>query len=475
MMLAGLQGMAQTKNLLNNDRITITGIVPDSMINPINKAPYITFYDNYNSEDPSSREIIPLKITNGKFEVTITPHNQFGYFDVGGGMFRSITNDEFLIERGDSILITISNLNTVAFSGKGSQMLNYQNWAGKYIWSDKKVWGPKDKMEDIMNYDKQRAVRFMAVTMNVLNKDTTLGSQVKNVLRLNTASSISKQYLNGILSPSNFSDSTYYRKVKEEVNFLITQQNGFLVSDPTLLQNFFMYIQYLFELNKAIAMIKARSDKSSAQVVYNNIKLEYDGLLRDKVLPYCFLTMLKRNPDIISNLPEALSLVKDSIGQRILKQVALAKSSGARAYNFLLETLDKRQIKLSDFKGKLIVLETYYNGCLPCRELAAHMEPIAEHYKNEKNLVFISMDAIARDYTNFEKGAKSGKYGSKQAIYTWTSGMGQIHPLLLYYQYNSFPNLLVIDKNGNIISSNPEKPLDDESTKKFISMINQNL
>ncbi len=476
MIVNSLQVMAQNKSLIKKNQIIISGIVPDSMMETINKAPYITYYNNYNLEDPSSREIIPLNITCGKFSVTIIPQGELGYFDIGGGMLRSITNNEFLIERGDSVVMNITNLNDVVFSGRGAEKLNYQNWAGKFIWSDTKLWGPKDKMADIMDYDKRRAVRFMAVAMDALGKKTDLNKmQIKDLIRLNTASSISKQYLNSILSPAYFSDSSYYQKVKEEVNFLITQQNGFVVSDSTLVQNSFMYVQYLFELNKAIAMIKTMSDRAPASIVYNNIKSEYTGLLRDKILPYCFLTMLKRNPDVIRFLPEALALVKDSVSQQILKQVAIAKSTGVKAYNFTLERLDGRQIKLSDLKGKVVILETYYNGCMPCRELAIHMEPIADYFKDKKDVVFINMDGVAKDLKVFEKGAKSGKYGSKQSIYTWTNGLGERHPMLLYYQYNSFPNLLIIGKDGNVISANPEKPLDEASKMNFISLINQHL
>lgn len=476
MLFSSLNVVAQNIRNLSSNQIVITGTIPDSMTETVKNALYITFYNNYNLEDPRSRQIIPFNIVDGKFKVKIMPEGNFGYFDVGGGILRSITNNEFLIERGDSISMDIRNLNDVVFSGKGADKLNFQNWAGKFIWSDRKLWGPNDKMEDIMKYNRKRAVKFMAVAMDVLNRDTAINNiNIKNLLRLNTASSISKQYLNSITSYNDFSDSTYNKELKEEINFLITQQNGFIETDPDLLCQSFMYIQYLFELNKAIAIIKTKSYKAPASIVYNNIKSEYSGILRDKILPYCFLGMLKHDPDAIKYLPEALTLVKDSVSNQILKQVAIAKLPGVKAYDFSLKTVDGKQINLSDLKGKVIILETYYNGCSPCRELSIHMEPIAEYYKGKKDVVFINMDGVAKDFKTFEKGAKSGKYGSRQTIYTWTNGLGERHPMLLYYQYYSFPNLLIIGKDGNVISANPERPFDEISRIKFISLINQHL
>lgn len=468
--------MAQNIEAVKNNQITISGVLSDTVIQMVSKSPYLTFYNDYNLEDPSTREIIPLQIKDRKFKIKISPKGRFGYFDIGGGMIRSITNNEFLIESGDSVNMDVKNLEDVEFTGEGAEKLTFQNWIGKFIWANPKLWTRDDKIQDILRFNKQRSIRFMAIAMDVLNRNETIkNSYVKNILRLNTASSISKQYLNSIVAPTYFNDSTYFKEVKEEINFLITQQNGFLISDVNLIANSFMYSQYLFELNEAIAMIKTKSDKASVNIVYNNIKSEYDGLLRDKLLPYCFLTMLKEDPEAINFLPEALILVKDSASKKILHQVEIAKLPGVKSFEFDLMTLNGKHLKSKDLEGKIVIIETYYNGCMPCRELAMNMEPIAKYYEKNNKVVFINLDGVAKDYKTFEKGAKSGNYGSKQSIYTWTNGLGQRHPLLLYYQYDSFPNLLIIGKDGNVISANPQKPLDGKSRLNFIALINKNL
>jgi len=460
-----------------NQQIVIAGKISDSMMPLVTKAPYITLYSNYNQDNTASQRIVPLNIKGGEFKIEVSSEEGLLYFDFGNGMIRSITNDVFLISQGDSIYMDIKGKNDVLFSGKGAEKLSYQNWAGKFINSDKKKWGPNDNMVDHMLYNRKRAIRFLALTLDQLNKDTSINDvKIRNILRLNVASSISRQYLNSITNDVYFTDTAYYNKLKGEVNFLITQQNGFVVNDSYLIENSFMYVQYLFELNKAIAKIRTKSWKVPISIVYNNIKAEFRGILLDKLIAYCFLDLLKIDSEGLQYLPKALTLVHDSACKALLTQIKNARSKGVKAFDFDLQTLDHKRIKLNDLKGKVIILETYYAGCVPCRQLSINMESIAEYFKSRKDVVFISLDGIAKDFYTFEKGAKSKEYGYKQSIYAWTEGLGIQHPLLTFYNYNSFPNLLIIGKDGGIISAQPERPFNDEGSKTaFKEFINKNL
>ncbi|MES2274979.1 MAG: hypothetical protein V4592_03075 [Bacteroidota bacterium] len=447
--------------------IIITGKVSDAAMTLVSKAPYLTYYEDYNLENPSSKHILQLNLHDNTFQVKIQSDSAFLYFDIAEGMIRSVTNDVFLIQKGDSIHIDIKTKDDVKFSGKGAEKLTFQNWAGHLMYSDKHQWSTADKMNDIMAYNKNRAIKYLATIINTLNQDTAIGGiKVRELIKLNVSSSISRQYLSSIVNPIHFPDSAYYNNVKHEVNFLVTQQIGFVVSEDFLIKNSFMYVQYLFELNKAIAKIRTRSWKSPLDIVFPNIKSEFTGVLRDKLLTYCFLDIVKTDTAGFKYLPEAIKIVKDDNSKLTLNEIKIAKEKGARSFQFDLATINNSRLKLPDLKGKVIILETYYAGCYPCRQLSINMEPIAKYFKNRKDVVFISMDGIAKDFKTFKKGVDSKLYGYEQSIYVWTEGLGMQHPLMLFYKYDSFPNLLIIGKDGNIVSANPERPFSDEDSKR---------
>lgn len=476
--LCTIKAWSQQETNNNKSQTVISGRIAESVLVKYfaKEPPFITFYDHYNEEDNSTAKIIPLTLHDGRFSIRLKLKNETAYFGLGKGLLRSITHNIFLLQRGDSIFIEVKNLENVSFSGYGAEKLNYQHWAGKELWKDIRNWGVNDTWKVMMTYYKNRASKLLAITLDSLNKDNLFKQDsIKDLIRLNTASSISREYLINIFSYDLFPDTSYYHYLKNEVNFLITLQNGFVVSNPFLVKNSFMYIDYLFNLNKAIAKIKSNKPIAPFGIVYSNLKGEYAGLLRDEILPYCFLNMLKDNPDAVNYLAEAVNLVQDSTSKEIIKRAKSAKSTGAKAYNFDLETLDRKRIKLNDFRGKIVILETYYAGCVHCRELSIGMDSVAQYFKNRKDIVYISMEGVAHDFHVFEKSAKSGLYGFNKSIYAWTGGIGEHHPLLLYYQYNAYPNLLVIGKDGNIISANPEKPLDKERRGNFIALIEKNL
>lgn len=67
----------------------------------------------------------------------------------------------------------------------------------------------------------------------------------------------------------------------------------------------------------------------------------------------------------------------------------------------------------------------------------------------------------------WEEGLKKGIYSSANDINLSTNGLGYKHPIIEFYHYEGFPQLLLIDKKGNIISSNPLRPIDDTTLSNF--------
>ncbi|MGF7078885.1 TlpA family protein disulfide reductase [Mucilaginibacter sp. UYCu711] len=465
-------------NVCFAESVKISGHISKSYIETYfhDDQPFITYYDHYNQEDPSNAQIIPLNIKNGSFSVTIELKGPVGYFSLQKGSLNSINDGYFIIQRGDEIGMEVESPQKVRFTGKGADKLNYQHWAWRLLLIDQKNWTKEDKWQNMMVSYKKRTNKILAIALDSLNRDKNIDhDSIKDIIRLNLTSAVNWDYVSNIYKFEYLSDTAYSAYVKQEINYQITQQNGLQPSDPFLIKNAFVYTHYLFYLNGIVASIRSRQYRPPFNLVYNNLKTEYEGAIRDEVLPYCFLQMLKRSPEAIQSFDEAIGLVRDSDNRAIIERVKTAKGIGARAFNFDLETSSTKRLRLNDLKGKIVVLDTYYNGCVHCVELSNAMRPIEEYFSGKNDIIFVSFDGVAHSFEDFIKGVRTGHYGLKKSIYAWTGGLGEQHPLLKYYQYTSYPNLLIIGKDGKVISANPEKPLTDSSRKNFITLIEKNL
>jgi len=55
---------------------------------------------------------------------------------------------------------------------------------------------------------------------------------------------------------------------------------------------------------------------------------------------------------------------------------------------------EKAQVKLSDLKGKVVVINFWASWCLPCKDEAAEMEAAWNSYKDGGQVVFVGVDYV---------------------------------------------------------------------------------
>ena len=468
---------AQTKPTSTNGLITISGDLINAFASNADTSNlYISYYDDCIQEYPKAEKIYPIKAIGNKFSLTIKPEGDIGYFRLKPVFWlRSVSNFMFLVEKGDDIHITFKNKNEAVFTGKGSEKLTFQQWAGWTTVPLPKL-SPGQKWEKISSR-KYRTNLVLRKVLDSLNKCSNSWSpQAREVIRLNSSSSLMGEYIKSISLNISVRDSSYRGELIKELENLYTQQMAFSESSPTLIKNAFMYIKFLYALNSHYANSKMpESTQDSYPVFYGNIRNNYTGILRDKLLPYCFMNKLKDNQVATDYLEDALQIVRDSVSKTIISSIAEAKSKGVKAFDFTVEGLDGKTLKLGDFKDKILVVDTWFNGCINCRIVVQELEPIIEHFKNRKDVVFMSLNATDKNRKRFEDGAKGGLYGSKKSVFAWTAGLGDQHPMIRHYQYKNYPNLLIIGKDGNVISANPKRAYNEQYRQKFIELIEENL
>jgi peroxiredoxin len=171
--------------------------------------------------------------------------------------------------------------------------------------------------------------------------------------------------------------------------------------------------------------------------------------------------------------------MKTALVLSLLASSALAAELGQKAPDFSLPDLDGKTVKLSDFKGKTVVLEWFNPEC-PYVKATHTKGPLVgtakKHMKAGVVWLAINSGAPGKQGT----GAEKNKAGLKQWDLT--------HPVLLdesgtvgkAYGATNTPHLFVIDKTGKLVyrgagDNSPDGEGESPEGGKLINLIDQAL
>ena len=137
------------------------------------------------------------------------------------------------------------------------------------------------------------------------------------------------------------------------------------------------------------------------------------------------------------------------------KQTSTSSSSetkATQAYDFTAMDKDGKTVKLSDFKGKKVYINMWASWCGPCMREIPELEKVYQKYKNNKDIVFLSMTSpIDSEFKN-----QSPQDKSKDVILKKAKELGATYPVLfdvndrfiINYAIRSFPTHILINSDG---------------------------
>jgi thiol-disulfide isomerase/thioredoxin len=123
--------------------------------------------------------------------------------------------------------------------------------------------------------------------------------------------------------------------------------------------------------------------------------------------------------------------------------------TGRQAPNFALKTADGKTVSLSDFKGKVVILDFWATWCGPCQRAMPHLEQVFQDVKNKDVVV---LGVCVWD----EKKAYDQWVQDHKSTYTFQTlfdpaGRGKESIASKYFEVQAIPTQYVIDKEGNIV------------------------
>lgn len=130
----------------------------------------------------------------------------------------------------------------------------------------------------------------------------------------------------------------------------------------------------------------------------------------------------------------------EEIGQ--LKEVIITEKEWGDAPDFTLPDLEGNSLTLSDFKGRVIILNFWATWCPPCRKEIPDFVELYEKYKDE-GLLIIGV--------NLDRGdSRTVKQFSKNYKINYPIVLGNVNVTQDYGGIRGIPTTFVIDRKGNI-------------------------
>lgn len=109
-----------------------------------------------------------------------------------------------------------------------------------------------------------------------------------------------------------------------------------------------------------------------------------------------------------------------------------------------LQNLEGKPVKLSDFKGKVILLNFWATWCPPCRDEIPDLVSLQQQYGPRGLVVLgIAMDA---------KGAAIVKPFAKKMDINYTLVIGDQKTAEAYGGIDALPTTFIIDRKGNVVA-----------------------
>lgn len=138
-------------------------------------------------------------------------------------------------------------------------------------------------------------------------------------------------------------------------------------------------------------------------------------------------------------------IVKNTEAKSLNDKIASSLSSDKKAADFKLKTLEGKEVKLSDYRGKVVIIDFWATWCPPCRKGIPDLISLQDEFKKDLVVIGISLDQqnTIKDLKPFIENYKIN----------YLVVLGDEKVVKDYGGINAIPTSFIIDQKGNIVDS----------------------
>lgn len=451
----------------------ITGFIKDAVNTP--KELILTVYDPLSIYYPQIIEdTILTKDGFFDFSFEIQKTMNVGIEIAGHSIFFPGTyelaispNDSLNIVINDSKKLGILNLD---ISGRGAEKVDFKK---KILDEVLAIYKSDPKYQDqslffkFVTTDRKLNVIDSLFTSYKVNVDADIKGKIRAALY--------ERVLEGLFISAMRSEddslSIYFKKFiidKNRIGPFLEGENVFY-SGGTLLSEFILLSEY-----KNPSLSIGNQFRIDSIISYNQLIKKYfqgfpnvkDYLLSSITISYLNSKIFNKTSEevydfYIKNINENNPFLREVTDSYLRAQRSL--QVGNPFFNFSLPDTNGMIHSLSEFKGKVLVIDFWFTGCSGCRQMAPALDLIDNKLKGH-NVKFISVNVDTKE--TWLKGI--GQYSSKGSLQLYTMEQKFHHPIIKSLNVLAYPTLFVVDRNGNLAGIPPDPRKSKEDFINFI-------
>jgi thioredoxin-related protein len=98
----------------------------------------------------------------------------------------------------------------------------------------------------------------------------------------------------------------------------------------------------------------------------------------------------------------------------------------------------------------VVFIDVWFTGCGACAQFYKNvLKTTEQQLQADSQIVFLTISADVKKEL-WLKSLSSGNYAGQHSVNTYTMGQGLAHDWTSFYQFQSLPKMVIIDKQGRL-------------------------